>query len=130
MECNAAGCPLHARCPHVQAQTAEQCSRLKQESDRHYLRLDDCDDGGVYELHAKCAGVGIFHRSKSTFEIARRTTSNTNTFEENHFDVGGSHATARPVRKIEVAPEFDSITQKLDYLEAVELRIREMELHG
>lgn len=131
MECNAAACPLHNRCPHVAAKTAEQCSRLKRESDSHYLRIDDCDDGGVYELHAKCAGVGIFRSAASTFEYAQRSLSNTSTFEERHFDVGGGeHSTARPIRKLSMAPEFDTVQQKLDFLEQTELRIREAELHG
>ncbi|MBD3260256.1 MAG: hypothetical protein GF334_01040 [Candidatus Altiarchaeales archaeon] len=131
MECNAVACPLHNRCPHVAAKTAEQCSRLNRKSDIHYLPIDDCDDGGVYELHAKCAGVGIFHSATSTFEYAQSTLSNTSTFEEKHFDAGGgANATARPVRKLTMAPEFDSVQQKLDFLEQVELRIRETELHG
>jgi hypothetical protein len=130
MDCNAVGCPLYRRCPHVQARTAEQCSRLQQESDSKYLRVDDCDDGGVYEIHAQYAGVGIFKRSGSVFEVARRNESTSGTFEEQHFDVGGTHGTARPIRKLAMAPEFDSVSQKLDYLESVELRIREAEVHG
>lgn len=69
-----------------------------------FLSLEECKDGYLYKIHARCASYGIFREKHSDFMILRTKFYDTFLFEEIHFDASMEHGTAKPLKEIEKSP--------------------------
>ena len=82
-----------------------------------YLAIDKCKDGYLYRINARNASYGIYNEKKKSFTISRYKFGEVFLFHEDHWDTGAPHGTAKCLKEIEKAPEFNNDKEKLEYLD-------------
>lgn len=95
---------------------------ITQESRKKWIPLSKCKDGYLYYIHARNSNAGIFCAVEKGFIISRHKRGQNFLFTEYHWEVEfpdeaiPMKGTVKPLREIEKAPEFDSLEDKLQWL--------------
>jgi len=69
-----------------------------------WIPLNDCVDGRLYAIDARNATIGIFNAESRSFLISRFKFGSNFLFEEEHWDCGEPHGTAKPLRDLGSTP--------------------------
>lgn len=69
-----------------------------------YIKVENCMDGWLYEIHARNAEIGIYFEKFKGFVICRIKWASTYEFMEFHYDTGAPYGTVKPIKPIEKSP--------------------------
>ena len=81
-----------------------------------WILMEDCIDGHLYVISARNSSLGIYVKAKQAFIISRHKFNSNFLDEEDHWDTGEPHGTAKPLLILSEAPHFSNDEEKLEYL--------------
>lgn len=69
-----------------------------------YLKIDDCIQGGLYEVDARNFSLGVYSKKDQGFIGIRYKMGSEYLDLEYHWDTGEPYGTVRPIKYIEECP--------------------------
>lgn len=79
-----------------------------------WIPLDDCEHGVLYRIASRNLRIGIYNEPSKSFVGIRFKFGNRFLDDEDHWDTGAPHGTAKPLEKLGKSP-FDPVGANGDY---------------
>lgn len=69
------------------------------------ISINDCKDGFLYIIKARNSFLGIYKEENKSFIIRRVKYKLIYLYEENHWETGEPHGTAKPIKELFKVPQ-------------------------